>query len=66
MSAVRYTKIRNGNWVIEATEPLAIHNIRQAMKFTDNDGLEHEVTEFLEPTGHPEAPYYFYIEAVVA
>jgi hypothetical protein len=64
--ATRFTKIHNGNWVIEATDPLAIYTIKQTKKFIDHEGKEHHVKEFLEPIGHPEAPYFFFVEAVVA
>jgi len=62
---VRYTKLQNGHWIIEATSQVPLSVIRQTMQFVGPDHKKYNVVNLITPEGSPDAPYYYCVEAEV-
>jgi len=62
---IRYTKLGNGDWIIESTSELPLIVIQGAMSFVDNDFQKHNIKKIFRPAGNPEAPYYYFMGAEV-
>jgi len=62
---IRYTKLRDGNWIIESNSQVPITALQNAMKFVDDEGNTHEIVRATTPNGYPEAPYYYFVEVTV-